>query len=33
MYFNVESAVERYQQFNAMPKPGANIGPMLRKVI
>lgn len=33
MFFNVESAVERYQQFNAMPKPGANIGPMLRKVI
>jgi anti-anti-sigma regulatory factor len=33
MFFNVESAVERYEQLNAMPKPGANIGPMIRRVI
>jgi sulfate permease, SulP family len=33
MFFNVESAVERYEQLNAMSKPGTNIGPMFRKVI
>jgi MFS superfamily sulfate permease-like transporter len=36
MFFNVESAVERYEQLQTMRKPlsaDANVGPVLRKVI
>jgi hypothetical protein len=36
MFFNVESAVERYEQLQIMQEPlsaDANAGPVLRKVI